>query len=150
MQLAIEESRRGMQANHGGPFGCIVVKNDTIIAAAHNMVKAHNDPTAHAEIQAIRKACEALNHFQLEDCEIYCSCEPCPMCFGAIYWARPSKVFYANTKKDAAAIGFDDQFIYTEINNAPENRSITMLHIQNSEAAKVMEEWVEKGDKTLY
>ncbi len=150
MRLAVEESRKGIQAGDGGPFGCVVVKNDTIIAAAHNMVQAHNDPTAHAEIQAIRMACEVLNHFQLDGCEMYCSCEPCPMCFGAIYWARPTKVYYANTKKEASSIGFDDQFIYDEIEHAPEKRRITMIHLVDDEAVKVMQEWHEKGDKTLY
>jgi guanine deaminase len=118
MHLAIEESKNGMLAGHGGPFGCVIVKNDEIVGRGHNQVLCNNDPTAHAEVVAIRNACANLGTFQLTGCEIYCSCEPCPMCLGAIYWARPDKIFYANTKQDAAAIGFDDQFIYDQLNMA--------------------------------
>lgn len=150
MDLAIEESRKGMMAGHGGPFGCVIVRGDEVIAAAHNEVQLHNDPTAHAEVQAIRKACEHLAHFQLDGCEMYCSCEPCPMCFGAIYWARPERVFFANTKNDAAAIGFDDRFIYEELDKDAKDRKIAMLRIADSDAGEVFKSWEIKGDKTIY
>ena len=116
MREAIRLSVEKMQAGLGGPFGAVVVRNGEIIARGYNNVLTSNDPTAHAEVDAIRKACAALGTFQLQDCELYTSCEPCPMCLGAIYWARPKVVYYGNTKEDAAAIGFDDQFIYDEIN----------------------------------
>lgn len=150
MQLAIDQSRQGMEAGHGGPFGCVVVRGDEVIASGHNRVLHSNDPTAHAEVVAIRNACEALQSFQLTGCEIYCSCEPCPMCLGAMYWARPSKVFYANTKADAAAIGFDDQFIYHELALPYEQRTIPMIHIANTEATKIFQTWKNNPDKTLY
>ncbi len=150
MHLAIAESEKGITAGHGGPFGCLVVKGDVVIASAHNMVQANNDPTAHAEVQAIRQACEALQHYQLDGCEMYCSCEPCPMCFGAIYWARPARVFFANTKHDAAGIGFDDAFIYEELDKEPKARTITMLQIQDDYALRVFAAWDRSGDKTLY
>lgn len=150
MQLAIEESRQGMEAGHGGPFGCVVVRGDEVIAHGHNRVLQSIDPTAHAEVVAIRNACEALQSFQLTGCEMYCSCEPCPMCLGAIYWARPDKVFYANTKSDAAAIGFDDQFIYKELELPYAKRSIPMLQISNTDAIKVFDAWKHNPGKTLY
>ena len=115
MRKAIKLARKGMNKNAGGPFGAIVVKDGKIISKGYNKVTSKNDPTAHAEVVAIRKACKKLGTFQLDDCTIYTSCEPCPMCLGAIYWARPKQVFYASNKKDAAAIGFDDQFIYKEL-----------------------------------
>src|SRR5690348_4901560 len=115
LERAIELSRQGMQSGKGGPFGCVIVKDGEIVGEGCNQVTTTNDPTAHAEVVAIRNACKNLNTFQLNDCDIYASCEPCPMCLGAIYWARPRSVIYANTKKDAAAIHFDDQFIYDEI-----------------------------------
>ncbi|HSC52766.1 MAG TPA: nucleoside deaminase [Phnomibacter sp.] len=150
MQLAIEESRLGVEAGHGGPFGCVVVKGDTVIARGHNLVLMSNDPTSHAEVVAIRKACEALQHFQLTGCELYCSCEPCPMCLGAIYWARPDRIFYANTKKDAAAIGFDDQFIYDELELPYADRSIPAVHMHDADAIKVFEAWKTNPGKKLY
>jgi guanine deaminase len=150
MGLAIEESRLGMEANHGGPFGCIIVKGDEVIARGHNHVLNTNDPTAHAEVVAIRQACEVLGNFQLTGCEVYCSCEPCPMCLGAIYWARPDRVFYANTKTDAARIGFDDQFIYEELNLSSARRSIPMLHLPSEDARHVFRLWEQKPDKTMY
>ena len=109
MSAAIELSRYGVTKNHGGPFGCVIVKDDKIIGRGNNMVTAKNDPTAHAEIIAIRDACKNIGSYQLDDCEIYTSCEPCPMCLGAIYWARPKIVYYANSRHDAAHIGFDDR-----------------------------------------
>src|SRR5438045_1315378 len=115
MQRAIRLAQNGMDSNAGGPFGALVVKDGEIIAEGSNRVTSTNDPTAHAEIVAIRNACQKLNSFQLDGCRIYTSCEPCPMCLGAIYWARPEKVFFACTREDAANVGFDDQFIYDEI-----------------------------------
>ncbi len=150
MYLAIEESRLGMQAGDGGPFGCVIVKNDEVVGTGHNKVLSNNDPTAHAEVVAIRDACSRMNTFQLDDCEVYCSCEPCPMCFGAIYWARPAKVFYANTKQDAASIGFDDQFIYDQLELPLEGRKIPLIAIEMPDAWKVFEAWRDASEKTLY
>lgn len=150
MGLAIEESSLGMDAGHGGPFGCVVVRGDEVIARGHNQVLQTNDPTAHAEVVAIRQACEVLQHFQLTGCEIYCSCEPCPMCLGAIYWARPDRIYFANTKADAAHIGFDDQFIYEELDRPYGDRRIPMIHIPAAEASAVFKAWELKGDKRLY
>lgn len=150
MQEAIGLSEKGMQSNEGGPFGAIVVKGNQIVGWGNNKVTSSNDPTAHAEVVAIRDACERLGTFQLDDCEIYTSCEPCPMCLGAIYWARPKKVYYANTKKDAAKIGFDDDFIYQEINLPLENRQIPFEQISQEEAWKVFKAWSEKSDKIDY
>ncbi len=150
MYLAIEESMQGMQAGDGGPFGCVVVKNDEVVGTGHNKVLCTNDPTAHAEVVAIRDACSRMSTFQLDDCEVYCSCEPCPMCFGAIYWARPAKVFYANTKYDAASIGFDDQFIYDQLELPHEERKIPLIAITIPDAMIVFEKWRDNAEKTLY
>lgn len=150
MQAAIDMASKDMNSNAGGPFGAVVVKNGEIVAAGHNEVTSTNDPTAHAEVVAIRKACEKLGTFQLDDCEIYTSCEPCPMCLGAIYWARPSKVYYACNQQDAADIDFDDQFIYDEIGNGIENRSIKFIPLMRNEALQVFKDWSEKIDKTEY
>ncbi len=150
MQRAIELSRKGMESNEGGPFGAIVVKDGEIVGEGNNQVTSSNDPTAHAEVVAIRNACKNLNSFQLEGCIVYTSCEPCPMCLGAIYWARPDKIFYACSKKDAARIGFDDDFIYQEINVEIENRSIETRQIMSEEANKVFEAWAAKADKVEY
>jgi guanine deaminase len=140
-----------MESGVGGPFGCVIVKDGAIIAEGSNEISATNDPTAHAEVVAIRRACQALEHFQLEDCIVYTSCEPCPMCMGAIYWARPKKVYFANTRKDAADIGFDDDFIYREIVLPPDySRSIPFEHLQIPEALQVFKDWDEKEDKTMY
>jgi tRNA(Arg) A34 adenosine deaminase TadA len=150
MQQAIAESLEGMEAGHGGPFGCVVVQNNRIIAAAHNEVLLTNDPTAHAEVVAIRRACAALGSFQLTGCEVYCSCEPCPMCFGALYWARPAKIFFANTKQDAAAIGFDDAFIYAQLALPATAQTIPMMAIALPAAKAVFDAWAAKGNKHLY
>jgi len=150
MQKAIDLAKKSMDSNEGGPFGAIVVKNDEIIAEGNNMVTSSNDPTSHAEVVAIRNACKKLNTFQLTDCIIYTSCEPCPMCLGAIYWARPKKVYYACTKKDAAEINFDDQFIYDEIDSPITNRSISFENINRDEAKKVFDQWILKEDKIDY
>lgn len=141
LERAIELSRKGMQGGSGGPFGCIVVKDGKIIGEGFNKVTSSNDPTAHAEVVAIREACKALNDFQLTGCDIYTSCEPCPMCLGAIYWARPDRVFYANTKDDAAAIEFDDDFIYQEINASMDDRKIPFIHAPHADAIAVFKEW---------
>ncbi|WP_144607265.1 nucleoside deaminase [Algoriphagus algorifonticola] len=150
LQLAIELAQNGMEAGHGGPFGCVIVKNGKIIGKGSNSVLKNNDPTAHAEVVAIRDACKNLQHFQLEGCEVYTSCEPCPMCLGAIFWARPSKVFYACTKEDAADAGFDDDFIYEEIKIDPADRKIPMLNGMREESQKVFELWKKKEDKKVY
>lgn len=150
MQEAIQLSALGIANNEGGPFGAVVVKNGVIIARGNNRVTSTNDPTAHAEVVAIRNACTYLGAFQLTGCEIYTSCEPCPMCLGAIYWARPDKVYYANTRYQAAAIGFDDHLIYEEINHQPPHRKIPFIHQPHAEALAVFEAWIQKTDKTKY
>lgn len=150
MKVAIALSEKGLTNNEGGPFGCIVVKGDEIVGRGNNKVTSTNDPTAHAEIIAIRDACKNLETFQLEDCEIYTSCEPCPMCLGAIYWARPKAIYYANTRKDASSVGFDDSLIYDEINMEITKRKIPMIHIEQAEALKVFEHWKNKERKTRY
>jgi guanine deaminase len=150
MNKAIELSVENVKSGKGGPFGCVVVKDGKIIAHGVNTVTLHNDPTGHAEVNAIREACKVLNSFQLDDCEIYTSCEPCPMCLGAIYWARPSKVYYANTKKDAADINFDDDFIYKEIDKPLHERTLQFIQLSREHAIKAFEEWKNKTDKKEY
>jgi guanine deaminase len=150
MQRAIELARSGMQSGKGGPFGCVIVKDGEIIGEGSNGVTSTNDPTAHAEVVAIRQACTNLNSFQLDGCDIYTSCEPCPMCLGAIYWARPAKVYYACTHDDAAAIEFDDKFIYEELALKPAERHIPFEQILRDKALEVFQEWKEKTDKIRY
>ena len=150
MKRAIALSEEGMDQNVGGPFGTVIVKNDEIIAEGSNRVTSTNDPTAHAEVIAIRKACEKLSSFQLEDCIIYTSCEPCPMCLGAIYWARPKMVYYACSREEAANIGFDDQFIYDEINKEIGDRSISFMRLLREDALSVFKKWSKKEDKISY
>ncbi|MEP7079923.1 MAG: nucleoside deaminase [Ginsengibacter sp.] len=150
MMQAVELSQKAMDNNEGGPFGCIVVKGDKVVGRGYNKVTTTNDPTAHAEVVAIRDACNNLKTFQLTDCEIYTSCEPCPMCLGAIYWARPIKIYYANSRIDAANVGFDDSMIYEEIKADPNDRKISMIHLQNKKAGLIFEEWKIKADKTAY
>ncbi len=150
IERAIELSRRGMQTMQGGPFGCVIVKDNQIVGEGCNQVTKTNDPTAHAEVMAIRNACKKLKTYQLTDCDIYTSCEPCPMCLGAIYWARPRRVFYANTKRDAAAINFDDQFIYDEIEKKNAERHIEFIHIPHKQAIKVFNEWKTFDGKRIY
>jgi len=150
MQQAIQQSRLGMEAGSGGPFGCVVVKGGEIIASGFNEVLSSNDPTAHAEIVTIRKACKHLQSFQLTGCELYTSCEPCPMCLGAIYWARPDRVYYANTKAEAAAIGFDDHFIYDEIALPAEHRKLPLQHLPLLRAKAVFDDWANKENKIMY
>ena len=150
MKRAIEMAEHGMDTNAGGPFGCVIVKDGEIIAESHNEVTSTNDPTAHAEMVAIRKACEKLNSFQLDDCTIYTSCEPCPMCLGAIYWARPKMVYFACTKEDAANIDFDDQFIYDELDLKIEDRTIRFARLLRKDALTIFDKWKTKTDKTEY
>lgn len=150
MKEAIRLSIEKMRSGEGGPFGAVVVKDGKIIATGNNKVTSSNDPTAHAEVVAIREACKVLGSFQLDDCEIYTSCEPCPMCMGAIYWARPKKVYYGNTKKDAAEIGFDDQFIYDELDLKIGDRKLPMIPFMREEALQAFIEWSKKEDKIEY
>ncbi|MES2140487.1 MAG: nucleoside deaminase [Bacteroidota bacterium] len=150
MREAIRLSIDNMRAGNGGPFGAIIVKDGKIIARGFNKVTSTNDPTAHAEVVAIREACKALDSFQLAGCEIYTSCEPCPMCLGAIYWARPDKMYFANTKTDAAAIGFDDQFIYDEIELKVSERHLPTEQLLQNEALVAFQEWQQKTDKIEY
>ncbi len=149
MREAIRLSRESVK-NGGGPFGAVIVKDGKIIAAASNKVTQENDPTAHAEVSAIREASKKLKTFNLSGCEIYTSCEPCPMCFGAVYWARLDKLFFANTKQDAKAIGFDDSFIYEEIDLPHKNRKIPNIQILRDEALVAFTDWEKKEDKKEY
>lgn len=149
MRRAIELSKMSVQ-NGGGPFGAVIACNGKIVAEGSNCVTLDCDPTAHAEVSTIRKACKALKTFDLSGCEIYTSCEPCPMCFGAIYWAHLDKIYYANTRQDAAAIGFDDDFIYHEIALRPEDRQKAMERLLPQEAIKAFEMWQNSKDKVEY
>jgi guanine deaminase len=146
IDLAVENAKSG----EGGPYGAVIVKDNQLIAASGNKVTSAVDPTAHAEVMAIRLACKTLNHFQLQDCILYSSCEPCPMCLGAIYWARLEKVYYACSRQDAAAANFDDSFIYDEISVPPHQRRIAMLHLNLPDAMRPFDIWAEKSDKVLY
>lgn len=150
IEKAIELACDGVSKGKGGPFGAVVVKDGKIIGSGSNHVTINNDPTAHAEILAIREACQFLEDFQLAGCEIYTSCEPCPMCFGAIYWARLDKVYYAIKKEDAASAGFDDDFIYHEINLEPEKRVIPFNQIMHEKARLPFDHWKNKEDKQEY
>ncbi|WP_417592966.1 nucleoside deaminase [Owenweeksia hongkongensis] len=150
IRLAIEFSQKGMDSGSGGPFGCVIVKDGEVIGHGYNQVTTTNDPTAHAEIVAIRNACKAIDSFQLEGCVVYTSCEPCPMCLGAIYWARPDKLVYACSRQDAASIGFDDDFIYQEIPLQSSERKIKTEQLLQEEGVKVMELWKTKKDKIDY
>jgi len=150
MRAAIAESKRGMDNNEGGPFGAVIVKDGKIIGRGNNRVTSTNDPTAHAEVTAIRAACTAVENFDLSGAEIYTSCEPCPMCLAAIFWARIDKIYYANTKKDAAAIDFDDDFFYQEIDKPLDERNIPMTQIMREDAIKVFQAWTDKTDKIAY
>jgi guanine deaminase len=150
MERAIELSLQNVANGRGGPFGALVVQGDRIIAEGTNLVTSANDPTAHAEITAIREACRRLNSFQLSGCEIYTSCEPCPMCMAAIYWARVEKVFYGNTREDAAEIGFDDTFIYDQLRLPIRERSVPIVQIMRDEALEAFRSWENKNDKVRY
>ncbi len=150
MARAIQLSIEGVQSGRGGPFGAVIVNEGKIIAEAANQVTSTNDPTAHAEVLAIRKACEVLGCFELKNCELYTSCEPCPMCLGAIYWARLSLVYFANTAEDAAKIGFDDSFIYDQLKRPYSERRIPTIQIMRVEALAAFRAWADKPDKTSY
>ena len=149
MQRAIELSIESINSG-GGPFGSVIVKDEKIISEGMNRVTVDNDPTSHGEIVAIRNACKKLNTFNLSDCSLYSSCEPCPMCMSAIYWSRIEKVYYANTRDDAKKIEFDDSFIYSEISKENKDRSILMEQILRDEALEAFEIWKNKTDKTKY
>lgn len=148
--MAIALSEHGMKNNCGGPFGAIIIKDGEIVGRGYNKVTSTNDPTAHAEVVAIRDACHYLNTFQLDGCVLYSSCEPCPMCLGAIYWARPDRLVFACTKEDAASIGFDDAFIYEEINLKLEERKIKTENLLQDEGFETMKLWLQKNDKKAY
>ena len=148
--MAIEAAQNGVKSDTGGPFGAVVVKDGKVISIGCNSVTSTNDPTAHAEVVAIRKACENLGDFQLNDCILYTSCEPCPMCLGAIYWARPKAVYYACEAKDASDIGFDDSFIYDEIKLPFNNRAIPFKQVGRTEGLVVFKEWKIKTDRIDY
>jgi guanine deaminase len=150
MREAIRLSIREMRRGQGGPFGAIVVRNGKVVGRGWNQVTSVNDPTAHAEIVAIRAACQRLKTFQLDDCGLYTSCEPCPMCLSAIYWARLGHVFYANTRKDAARIDFDDDFIYREVALPIGRRKLRMKQLLRGEALAAFAEWQQKPDRVLY
>lgn len=150
MRRAIELSLENVRSGKGGPFGAVVAKDGLIIGEGANQVLATNDPSAHAEVIAIREACRKLNAFQLSGCDVYTSCEPCPMCMGLIYWARPDAVYYANTAEDAANIGFDDALIYRELTKIPSQRDIRMKQIMRDEALAAFRAWEQKPGKVLY
>lgn len=150
MMEAIKLSHDNVRDNLGGPFGAVIVKDGKVISRMSNRVTSINDPTAHAEIESIRKACKKLKTFDLSGCMIYTSCEPCPMCLSAIYWARIDKIYYANTRKDAADIHFDDEFIYEQIHTSVDKRTIPMIQIMRDEALDVFKQWDAKKDKILY
>ena len=150
MRRAIALAQKGIDRGAGGPFGAVVVRDGEIVGEGCNQVTSTNDPTAHAEVVAIRNACQNLNSFQLDGCVLYTSCEPCPMCLGAIYWARPRQIFYACTHEDAAHIGFDDHFIYDEIERPIEERHIKSVNFLRDEGLAVFENWTSKTDKTKY
>jgi guanine deaminase len=148
MDRAITLATENVGAGHGGPFGAVIVRNGEIVAEAANNVLATNDPTAHAEVEAIRQACGRLENFELRDCILYASCEPCPMCLGAIYWARLARVYYAGTRRDASE--FDDAFIYEEIARDPAQRAIAMLCVAHERAGEPFKAWAEKVDRQRY
>ena len=150
MREAIRLSREKMRRNRGGPFGAVIVRRGKIVGRGWNRVTSANDPTAHAEIMAIRDACRRLKTFRLNDCELYASCEPCPMCLAAIYWARLRKIYYANTRRDAAKIGFDDELIYCELTRPVSRRKLPMKQMLRKEALEVFAEWKNKPDKIRY
>ena len=150
MLAAMDVARDGLRNGKGGPFGAVIVKDGVIIASASNEVILTNDPTAHAEVTAIRKACTFLGTFQLDGCDLYTTCEPCPMCLGAIYWARPSRVYFAASRFDAADAGFDDSFIYNEINTDPAQRKIPFIHLPIKEVSELFIEWEHSPNKKLY
>jgi guanine deaminase len=150
IEMAVDLARQGVAQNEGGPFGCVIVKDGLVIGRGNNKVLSTHDPTAHAEVVAIRDACRRLNSHQLQGCTVYTSCEPCPMCLGAIYWARPDRIVYACTREDAAAINFDDDFIYKEILNSIDQRKIPTNQCGREQGLGVFRLWSEKNDKIGY
>jgi len=150
MQMAIDLAEYNVKEGQGGPFGAVIVKDGMVLARSANKVVPTNDPTAHAEVSAIRLACQELGTFSLAGCEIYTSCEPCPMCLGAIYWARIDKIYYANTKADAAAIGFDDHFIYQELDLPMDQRRLPIVQLMRNEALNAFKLWSEYENRTDY
>ncbi len=150
MKRAIELSIENVESGRGGPFAAVVVKDGSIIGEGTNQVTSRKDPSAHAEVLAIREACRRLSNFELTGCEIYSTCEPCPMCLGLIYWARPQRVYFANTKQDAAAIGFDDSRIYSEVSLPYQQRAIPMVQMMRDEAQRAFRAWRDKPDKIAY
>ena len=150
LREAIQLAREGMTSGQGGPFGSVIVRDGVVVGKGCNQVTSTNDPTAHAEVVAIRDACQHLGTFQLDGCTLYASCEPCPMCLGAIYWARPSRIVYASFHSDAAKAGFDDQFIYEEIEKPREQRHILMQQTLRDEANAVFREWIALDKRILY
>jgi guanine deaminase len=150
MARAIELSIENVRAGRGGPFAAVIVKGDEIVAEGANAVTSANDPTAHAEVMAIREACRKLGTFELEDCEMYATCEPCPMCLGAIYWAHLARVYFAALSADASQAGFDDSFIYREITRPREERKIPMVPLMREEALEAFRAWEAKSDKIRY
>jgi guanine deaminase len=150
LRMAVDVGRRGALGGHGGPFGAVVVDGGRVIASCHNQVVSGNDPTAHAEIQAIRAACAARGSFQLDGCDLYSSCEPCPMCLGAIYWARPRAIYFAATRADAAGAGFDDAFIYEELARPPGQRSLRLEHLPFDGSDEPFRVWQSLPDRIKY
>jgi guanine deaminase len=150
MEKAIALSIENVRSGLGGPFAALVVRNESILATGTNQVTTMLDPTAHAEVVAIRAACQAVSSFQLGDCEMYTTCEPCPMCMGALYWARVAKVYYANTRDDAARAGFDDSLIYDQLRLAPGERSISMVQLMREQALEAFREWEKSSNKVKY
>jgi tRNA(Arg) A34 adenosine deaminase TadA len=150
MRRAIAIAQDGIDKNLGGPFGCVVVRNGEVVGEGCNKVTSTNDPTAHAEIVAIRDACRNLNSFQLNGCTVYTSCEPCPMCLGAIYWARPDAIYFAATRDDAAEAGFDDELFYSEMEKPNAERQLPLQSLLREESQRVFQNWIAKPDKTEY
>ncbi|MBS1660749.1 MAG: nucleoside deaminase [Bacteroidetes bacterium] len=150
LKMAIALAKEGVENGKGGPFGCVIVKDGVVIGRGCNGVTSTNDPTAHAEVMAIRDACQRLGDYQLTGCVVYASCEPCPMCLGALYWARPDRVVYAASRDEAADAGFDDAFIYTEINLPGKGRKIPFEHEAVEGSEEVFALWKEKGNRKLY
>ncbi|WNQ12476.1 nucleoside deaminase [Paenibacillus aurantius] len=150
MEMAVRLATDNVTSSHGGPFGCVIVRDGQVIGTGVNEVTAHYDPSAHAEVQAIRAACSRLQSFQLTGCEVYASCEPCPMCFGALYWARPAAIYFGSTKEDAASIGFDDAFIYEELDRPMEKRSIPMIRKVTAATGEPFQAWTRSAAKKEY
>ncbi len=150
MHLAIREARQGMRHNHGGPFGAVIVRQGLVIARAHNQVLKSNDPTAHAEVLAIRRASRKLGRFDLSDCELYSTCEPCPMCLAAIHWAKMTTLYFGCSRQDAAAIGFDDAYIYSVIQGTAAHQQVQSRQMETGDCLQLFQSWQTKTDKITY